>query len=160
MKLYGQMLARKKFQDTSAINTLSDLVHGEVAAHRPSFILVYHDGEPTAGAAIDTSGERAVYLYGATDDRALRLRAGYALHWWIAEWLCQNPRIRWYDLGGSDGDSGLHQFKKGFVGKRGVIVDTPPSCNWFDLHREQHAGPDNIRRPPFAGHDQPAGISH
>ena len=91
----------------------------------PMVVMVRHEGRDTASAVIDTSGERGVYLYGATDGRALPLKAGYALHWWIAEHLCALPQIKWYDLGGSDGDKGLHQFKKGFVGKQGVIQVTP-----------------------------------
>ena len=129
MALYGQMLDRKQFQDFSAIKTLPDLMRSRIEAHRPQIVLVHHDGAPTAGAVIDTSGERAVYLYGATDRRALPLKAGYVMHWWIAEWLCKQPQIRWYDLGGSDGEGGLHQFKKGFVGKAGEIIETPPVQN-------------------------------
>ena len=132
MALYDQMMARKQFLDSSTIDTLPALMQSSVDAFRPEVILVHHDGKPTAGAVVDLSGDRAVYLYGATDDAALGLKAGYAMHWWIAEWLCGMPDIRWYDLGGTDGDAGLHQFKKGMVGKSGKILPTPPSrdyCN-------------------------------
>ncbi len=127
MQLYEEMLERKQFRDTSAIYTLSDLMKSEEPGLKPVFVMVYADGRPTAGAVISVAGERAVYLYGATDERALRLKAGYAMHSWIADWLCSLPEVRWYDLGGSDGDKGLHQFKKGFCGKLGPIVATPPS---------------------------------
>lgn len=129
-KLYKTMLARKAFHDTSAIDTLHSIMASEAPYLRPKVIMVNHDGRPTAGAVIDISGDTAVYLYGATDERALRLKAGYAMHWWIAEWLCAMPQIRAYDLGGSDGDQGLHQFKKGFVGKQGQIIDTPANYNF------------------------------
>lgn len=127
MKLYDQMMDRKQFQDSSAIFTLEDLMKTDEAELKPAFIIVYSDGVPTAGAVIGVGGERAVYLYGATDDRALALKAGYAMHGWIADWLCSLPDVRWYDLGGTDGDQGLHQFKKGFCGKLGHIVRTPAS---------------------------------
>ena len=39
-------------------------------------------------------------------------------------------QVKWYDLGGSDGDAGLKQFKKGFVGKEGAIVGNPPCFNY------------------------------
>ena len=132
MALYDQMMSRKQFFDSSTIDTLPALMESPVEAFRPEVILVRHNGKPTAGAVVDLSGDRAVYLYGATDDAALGLKAGYAMHWWIAEWLCGMPDIRWYDLGGTDGDAGLHQFKKGMVGKSGEILPTPPShdyCN-------------------------------
>ncbi len=132
MKLYEAMLERKQFQDTSAIATLDNLMQSPVERHRPAIALVRHDDRVTAGAVIDRTGDCAVYLYGATDDRALPFRAGYAMHWWIAEQLCADPQCRWYDLGGSDGDKGLHQFKKGFVGKSGVMIDTPVSHDYAD----------------------------
>jgi len=129
IKLYHAMLDRKQFQDSSAIHTLPDLIESRAEAHQPVFVIVRHEGKVTAGAVLDISGERAVYLYGATDSRALPLKAGYAMHWWIAEWLCDLPQIRWYDLAGSDGEKGLHQFKKSFVGKAGAVIATPPAYN-------------------------------
>ncbi len=129
MALYDQMLDRKGFKDTSSVHTLPHLLAADVEAFRPMIVMVRHDGRDTAGAVVDLSGERAVYLYGATDNRALPLKAGYVLHWWIAERLCADPNIKWYDLGGADCDHGLHQFKKGFVGREGVIETTPPIYN-------------------------------
>lgn len=126
MKLYGEMQDRKQFQDGSAISTLQDLMASPEAAHRPVFVIAYHKGTPVAAAVLAVSGERAVYLYGATNQRALDLKAGYALQWWIAEWLCASDDVRWYDLGGTEGDEGLHQFKKGLCGKSGEIIAQPP----------------------------------
>ncbi len=123
--LYSKMLSRKNFDDHSAVYTLEELMKSRSEVFRPVIVLVSYQGEVTAGGVFDLSGERAVYLYGATDDRALHLRAGYALHWWIASYLCDQPETRWYDLGGNDLDRGLHQFKKGFVGKSGSICVTP-----------------------------------
>jgi lipid II:glycine glycyltransferase (peptidoglycan interpeptide bridge formation enzyme) len=130
MALYESMTQRKKFKDTSAITTLPALMSADTPALKPIIVMARHDGADTAGAVIDISGERAVYLYGATDNRALPLKAGYALHWWIAEYLCARGNTRWYDLGGSDDDQGLHQFKKGFVGKQGEIEITPPAYHY------------------------------
>ncbi len=148
MQLYDQMLERKKFQDSSAIATLSDIVKAPDPQLKPVFVMVYIDGQPAAGGVISVIGERAVYLYGATDDRALRLNAGYAMHHWIAGWLCDQPGVRWYDLGGTDGDRGLHQFKKGFCGKLGHIVSTPPS-----YRRSRTAMDDLLVRTIYMAHD-------
>lgn len=130
MSLYGQMLTRKQFHDSSAIDTLPVLMEGIEPGIRPRIIIVKHENTPTAAAVIDVSGERAVYLYGATDQRALGLRAGYAMHWWIATKLSEMPDVDWYDLGGGAAEAGLHQFKKGFVGKQGIILPTPPSYEY------------------------------
>lgn len=126
LDLYWKMLERKKFLDSSAIASLPDLMATQSQAIRPRIVLVSHDGAITAGGVFEFSGERATYMFGATDDRALGLKAGYAMHWWLAEQLCAMERILWYDLGGNDIDAGLHQFKKGFVGKLGHILITPP----------------------------------
>jgi len=127
--LYRAMTDRKQFPDHSAYETLPALFELEVPALRPELFFVRHAGEVVAGAVIFKAGDTGVYLFGATDDRALPLRAGYFLHWEIIRWLRDNTRARWYDLGGSDGFLGLHQFKKGMVGSAGVISDVPPVAN-------------------------------
>lgn len=125
MQLYESMLDRKSFHDTSAIDTLNELIRAKEKSLRPLILLVEHEGEAVAGGVIDASGERAVYLYGATNGKALPLKAGYVLHWDIATHLVNDPENGWYDLGGADKDCHLHQFKRGFVGKSGVMAITP-----------------------------------
>jgi hypothetical protein len=70
-----------------------------------------------AGAIIITAGDRAVYLYGATNDRALPLRAGYFLHWYVIRWLRDNTRANWYDLGGTDGLATIGDLIEEIVGE-------------------------------------------
>ena len=128
--LYTKMLDRKRFMDTSAIHTLKGLMQNGNEALRPSIVLVSHEDKVIAGGVFDLSGERATYLYGASDNQAVSLKAGYAMHWWIAAHLCTLPHNRVYDLGGNDHDRGLHQFKKGFVGKTGSVCLTPPNYHY------------------------------
>jgi hypothetical protein len=128
--LYAAMTDRKQFPDHSAYDTVPALFETPVEALRPELFFVRHDGEVVAGAVIFKAGERAVYLYGATNDRALPLRAGYFMHWHIIRWLRDHTRANWYDLGGTDGFQGLHQFKKGMVGDAGVIRPVPPVANY------------------------------
>jgi hypothetical protein len=52
------------------------------------------------------------------------------MHWHIIRWLRDNTPAHWYDLGGTDGFQGLHQFKKGMVGDAGVIQPVPPVANY------------------------------
>ncbi|MDX5593300.1 lipid II:glycine glycyltransferase FemX [Pseudovibrio sp. SPO723] len=125
MALYEEMLARKGFSDHSAIATLPAFCQSAPAALQPIFVHVEHSGRLCASAVIHRCGDTAAYLYGATSDDALTLRAGYALHWAVAERLCADPAIKWYDLGGNDLDAGLHQFKSGFLGKTGVQMECP-----------------------------------
>ncbi|WP_350333623.1 lipid II:glycine glycyltransferase FemX [Coralliovum pocilloporae] len=130
MELYEIMLERKGFSDHSAIYTLRDYVAKAPAHLQPKFVFTYYEGEACAAGVIDVSGECAIYLYGATNDRALGLRAGYAMHWEVVKMLCADPKSKWYDLGGNDLDNGLHQFKSGFVGKTGVQCDCPESYHY------------------------------
>ena len=134
------MLDRKRFADHSAYDTVHELMKIENEALRPELFFVRHTGEVIAGAIIFKAGDRAVYLYGATNDRALPLRAGYFMHWHIIRWLRDNTRARWYDLGGTDGFHGLHQFKKGMVGDKGVIQPVPPVANYASHWWPRFAG--------------------
>jgi hypothetical protein len=129
-QLYHQMVDRKKFPDHSAYETVPDLMNIVDPELRPELFFVRHRGEVIAGAIIFKAGDRAVYLYGATNAHALELRAGYFLHWHVIRWLRDNTAARWYDLGGTDGFQGLHQFKKGMVGERGVVAPVPPVANY------------------------------
>lgn len=133
--LYTAMTDRKQFTDHSAYDTVSSLLEMDVAELRPELFFVRHEGELVAGAMIFKAGDRAVYLYGATNDKALPLRAGYFMHWHVIRWLRDNTRATWYDLGGTDGFHGLHQFKTGMVGDAGVIRPVPPVANYASRRR-------------------------
>lgn len=129
--LYQAMTNRKQFPDHSAYDdTFEALMAIEDEALRPKLFFVRKAGEIVAGAVIFSAGDTAVYLYGATNDAALPLRAGYFMHWQIIRWLRDNCAARWYDLGGTDGFQGLHQFKKGMVGQTGIIGPVPPVMNY------------------------------
>jgi len=129
--LYQAMTDRKQFPDHSAYDdTVARLMTTDVDALRPEVFFVRKDGEAVAGALIFKAGRTAVYLYGATNDKALPLRAGYFMHWNIIGWLRDNTEADWYDLGGTDGFQGLHQFKKGMVGSEGLIEAVPPIANY------------------------------
>lgn len=125
LNLYQKMTERKQFPDYSAIETLPIMMTIEDQNLKPELFLIKQGTETIAGAVIFKTGESAVYLYGATSDEALPLRAGYFMHHQIMKWLSANTPAKWYDLGGNDGFSGLHQFKKGMVGKRGAITQVP-----------------------------------
>lgn len=151
--LYRGMIDRKGFEDRSAYEeTVPALMAMPNATLRPELFLVSKDGMMVAGAIIFKAGDRAVYLYGATSDAALPLQAGYFMHWHIIGWLRQHTPARWYDLGGTDGFQGLHQFKRGMVGETGLIVPVPPSANYatyrlpFVLGEAAFAARDVVQR--------------
>lgn len=81
--LYEAMSERKKFPDYSAYATVPALFAMESEALRPQLFFVRHGGEIVSGAVIFRAGDTAIYLYGATNAKALPLRAGYFMHWHI-----------------------------------------------------------------------------
>ncbi|WP_169054273.1 GNAT family N-acetyltransferase [Nitratireductor sp. XY-223] len=125
--VFRQMMSRKNFYDSSPVDSLEQIAVSDTKALRPEFAIVFDKDEPVAAAAIDMSGERSIYLYGATNKRGNALRAGYFMQWEIVKRLCGTSRIRWYDLGGATSEHcSLHQFKRGLTGKAGVVSDIPP----------------------------------
>lgn len=128
--LYKAMTNRKKFKDYSAYRSIPALFAVENPKLRPELFFARHGDQVVAGAIVFKAGSRAAYLYGATGGKALDLRAGYFVHWHIIRWLRDHTGAEWYDLGGTDGFHGLHQFKKGMVGSAGVIRPLPPAANY------------------------------
>ncbi|UXN71540.1 GNAT family N-acetyltransferase [Devosia neptuniae] len=128
--LFQAMLARKQYTDHSAYDTLPALLGHEVETLRPELFLVRHEGEAVAGAIVFKAGDTAVYLYGATNEKALPLSAGHFLQFNIIGWLRENTNARWYNLGGTDGAEGLHIFKSGLIGSTGAIRPFPPTANY------------------------------
>lgn len=129
-KLYDDMVKRKNFTDYSAYDTVESLLELKEGQARPQLFFVRKNAQLIAGALIFSCGDTAAYLYGATHDDALRYKAGYFLQWNVIAWLQKNTKARFYDLGGSDGDQGLDQFKTGLIGKAGFITPVPPFYNY------------------------------
>ena len=105
LRLHEAMVARKGLIDPSWI----DLLHGVLEALperlRPSFVFARHEGRDVAAAVVGSVGDTGTYLFGASEDRALPLNAGFALQWAVAE-QCRAQGLRWYDLGGQAGSPG------------------------------------------------------
>ncbi len=124
MGLHNAMRGRKNYADYTWVDRYPSIYEDMPAEMRPTVVVAYHEGTPTAGAVVGHLGRTATYLFGGTDDRALRLRAGYALQWWVTRWLSQQG-VRWYDLDSDSNNAGLQQFKGGLTGKSGQIVTLP-----------------------------------
>lgn len=119
--LYRSMMDRKGFSSTTPVHLTGALIERLPEALKPRLFLAYGGEGLLAGAAIGLFGDTAYYMFGASAADALPLKAGYALHWRIVEWL-HACGFCWYDLGGASHEPGLRQFKKGFVGKAGKIL--------------------------------------
>jgi len=130
-RLFHSMLQRKRFDDRHGLEALPALLAHPVVAHRMRAFVAWHAGEAVAISTIGGAGDTLHALFGASSDRALPLRAGYALRWWVLQRL-RGCGARWLDLGGDEGDDGLRHYKKGCVGKRGRIVSLPGEFEWCD----------------------------
>jgi len=81
------------------------------------------------GAGIET----AKTVINATDDCAVRLKVGYAMHRRVCENMRGQGHVKGYDLGNNDLDVGLHQLGKGMMGKPVQIFQAPVHdhyANW------------------------------
>lgn len=128
--LYQQMLDRKGFEDRTPYHTLRAVMETSEPSLRPKLFFTCKDGKRIAGAVVFAAGEQARYLYGATSSEALPFSAGHFLQWHIAQWLRDNTRARWYNVGSTDGVSGLVSFKSGFVGKSSETVKVAPCAEY------------------------------
>lgn len=124
LALYRGMLLRKQFDDRHGVGDLPAIAKAAGTALGMRLFLAYHARQPIVGSIIVGAGERIFVPFSATDERALELRAGYALRWAIIERL-RGTEARWLDLGGTEGDQGLKHYKLGNVGKRGRIAEIP-----------------------------------
>ena len=126
--LYREMVGRKRFEDGSSIDHLEVYAPALPQTLAPVWMICYAGKQPVAGAVVSRIGDTAQYLFGATSQRGLELRAGYFIQWAAVQWLHERG-CRWYDLGGDCNDAGLRQFKSGLVGRSGVVVPLP---GYFD----------------------------
>ena len=139
MALYARMMARKGIGKLDPVELLPQLATRLTDRMRPRVVLAYHGAVPVAGAVVALCGDTAFYMFGASDDAALPIKAGYVLQGWIVEWL-STAGVRWYDLGGEVSAPGLRQFKKGLVGRRGTTVATLGEFERFTSWRAGQVG--------------------
>jgi hypothetical protein len=116
--LYAGMWARKQFEstvDVAEFGRMQALLSGTA---RLQTFLARSDGEVIGAAVCSLMGDNAIYLLGATNERARELKAAYFLQWQAMLWLKERG-ARSYDLGGIDADAnpGGHHFKSGFGGE-------------------------------------------
>ncbi|RTL51732.1 MAG: GNAT family N-acetyltransferase [Bradyrhizobiaceae bacterium] len=120
--IYAQMVQRKNlnYPGVELPAFIPELV-GLPNRMKMLIALAYNEGQPIGGLAFSVVGDIAYYVFGASNDKAIELNAGYVLQWHVIRWLREHGGARWYELGGP-GDPGIRQFKKGLAGKRGALL--------------------------------------
>lgn len=115
--LYDETVARKGFS-----SPLDATFYAQVQTTTPAedaFVvtLVEHEGAAVAGHVGSSLGDTCVYILGASNEAALKLKATYLLQWHV---LCaaRDRGCAWYDLGGIDPEAnpGVYHFKEGLGG--------------------------------------------
>ena len=129
--LYNAMTDRKKFADHSAYHTVPSLMAAadpgapaascSSSATRASSSPARSSSPRATGRSISTARPTTKRCrFGPATSCTGTSSAGCAI----------TLAPTGYDLGGTDGFQGLHQFKKGMVGDAGVITPVPPVANY------------------------------
>ncbi|BCJ89782.1 hypothetical protein IZ6_05170 [Terrihabitans soli] len=121
--LYQSMSERKQVLLFRPVDVVPELAESLPEDLKPKCLMAHHDGEAVAGIVYGVLGDTAYYLYGATGEKALPVRAGYKLQWEVLERI--RGEAAWYDLGTSASEPGLAQFKSGLMGKEGIKLQVP-----------------------------------
>ncbi|MBZ5499103.1 MAG: GNAT family N-acetyltransferase [Acidobacteriia bacterium] len=135
VKLYEAMWVRKRFKtsvDVEEFHRILELLSG--SARMQTFI-AKTGGQPIAALVCSLLGDTAIYLLGATNEKARELKAAYFLQWQAMLWL-KDRGACWYDLGGIDpqANPGGYHFKSGLRGSE--VAQLPPyTCNGSWLSR-------------------------
>jgi hypothetical protein len=124
LALYRDMLSREQFDGHHGVEGLPAIAEAAGPALGMRLFFASHQGKPVAGSVIVGAGERVFVPFSTADDKALQLRAGYALRWTIMERL-RGTEARWLDLGGVEDDQCQRLYKLGNVGKRGRVAEIP-----------------------------------
>jgi lipid II:glycine glycyltransferase (peptidoglycan interpeptide bridge formation enzyme) len=114
--LYKAMLRRKGYSPSIDLEQYIDMQMNMKS--RMLTFLAYQDGSPCSGAIVSFMGNTAIYLFGATDDRAITLNSSYLVHWKAMEQL-KEMGAKWYDLNGANPERNpeMYRFKDGLGGK-------------------------------------------
>lgn len=116
-RLYQIMWNTKRFDTRVDVGEFGRIQQQLPAPDQMRVFLARKDGEAVGALVCSLLGDSAIYLLGATNERARELKASYHLHWQAMMWLKQHG-ARWYDLGGIDPEAnpGGYHFKSGFGG--------------------------------------------
>jgi hypothetical protein len=117
IKLYDEMLARKKFETSTDIHEFIRIQRA-LPEHDRMLILICEDkGIPISGVVATAMGDSGIYLFGATSDAGMQSKGAYLLQWTVVKWL-KEKGLLYYNLGGINPETnpGVYHFKKGFSG--------------------------------------------
>lgn len=123
IKIYKEMLDRKKFVEPNDINEFRLIQKNLPDKFKMKIIICLSNGKPSNGIICSAIGSTGIYLFGATNDIGMQNKGSYLLQWKIIEWLKQ-IKCSYYDLNGINPNKnpGSFRFKSGLSGKNGKDV--------------------------------------
>ncbi|MEO0249239.1 MAG: peptidoglycan bridge formation glycyltransferase FemA/FemB family protein [candidate division WOR-3 bacterium] len=123
IRLYREMLERKKFEEPNDINEFRTMQLGLPAEFKMRIFLCRSGGANSAGAICSAIGDTGIYLFGATNHEGMRNKGSYLVQWRVIQWL-KEMGCRSYNLNGINptANPGTYHFKAGIAGKNGLDV--------------------------------------
>jgi lipid II:glycine glycyltransferase (peptidoglycan interpeptide bridge formation enzyme) len=120
IKIYKEMVSRKKFVEPNDINQFKLIQAGLPKELKMRVMLCKSGDDISSGLICSAIGNTAIYLFGATSDRGMKSNGSYLLQWKLLETLKQQ-RIAVYNLNGINPlrNPGTYQFKSDFAGRNG-----------------------------------------
>ncbi len=145
-QLYQFMLSRKQFESAVDVGEFGRIQQQLPSNQKMQVFIARKNGEAVGALVCSLLGDTAIYLLGATNDRARELKASYFLHWQAMLWL-KSHGASWYDLGGIDpsANPGGYHFKNGFGGIEATQLSPVVASNGI-LSDAIHRGVTWLRR--------------
>lgn len=123
IKIYKQMVTRKKFREPNDINEFREIQRRLPAEFKMKIMLCRSGEGICAGLICSAIGGMALYLFGATSTAGMKSRGSYLLQWKVIVRLKENLVPR-YDLHGINPETnpGTYKFKSDLAGDKGRDV--------------------------------------
>ncbi len=86
-RIYLKMMDRKQFIDLTEPSQSCALQTHLAPDQKMRVVLCEMEGEVCAGWICSALEDTAIYLWGATSNRALKTNASYLVHWRMLEWI-------------------------------------------------------------------------
>jgi hypothetical protein len=119
--IHRQMRSRKKLTADDGLGYVLRACGDESANPAARVLLAMKEGRPVAGAVLSTIGKRGIYMFGATTEAGMRVKASNMVQW-HAMHLLKKLHVDEYDLSGISPETnpGTYHFKAGLCGTNGV----------------------------------------
>jgi len=120
VSIHAEMATRKRLSYGNSMREFVHIFRALPTSIRPSVVLCRRESQLLAGAVISTLGSMGIYLFGATSNNGLQLKASNLVQWHCVRVLKELGALR-YDLTSinPERNPGTYHFKAGLCGKNG-----------------------------------------